>query len=224
MTKKIKRKEKKEEKTEQLSIPVYNSKGKEVEVADLAKGVFSEKVHKAAIYQAVLEYNANQRQGTVSTKTISEVSGGGRKPWAQKGTGRARHASIRSPLWPGGGIIFGPHPRDHHYNIPKKIKRLAVVSSLNSKVKDKDLICLDALKVDEPKTRKFKEILKALKLKGRTLFIVDSIDDNVIRSSRNLQEVRLRNYTDFNIMDILTSDKVVILKAALDKLTERLKG
>ncbi len=218
-------KAKKEKKEEVLgtSLPVYNSKGKEVETIELAKEIFDGKVNKGVLYHAVRSYNANQRQGTASTKTISEVSGGGKKPWAQKGTGRARAGSIRSPLWRGGGITFGPHPRDYHYKIPKKVKRLALVSALNSKWLEKNLIIIDSLSVDEPKTKKFKEILDALKLKGKTLFIVDMIDDKVARAASNLKEVKLKNCQDFSTADLLLSDKVVLSKAALNKLPERLK-
>lgn len=205
------------------SVPVYDAKGKEVETVDLGTEIFDGKVHQGALHQAVVTYNANQRQGTASTKTISEVSGGGRKPWAQKGTGRARHASIRSPLWPGGGIIFGPHPRDHHISIPKKVKRMALISSLNSKLREKALVGISSLTVTEPKTKRFREILDALKLTGKTLFIVDAIDDKVYLASRNLREVALRTVHNFNIMDVLSNEKIVITRVALDKLIERLK-
>ena len=219
----VKTKKTKKEEALSTTLPVYNSKGKEVETVELSKGIFSGIINKAVVYQAVRSYNANQRQGTASTKTISEVSGGGKKPWAQKGTGRARAGSTRSPLWRGGGVIFGPHPRDYHYDIPKKMKTLALMSGLNSKWMENSLIVIDALTVDEPKTKVFKKIMDALKLKGKTLFIVDMIDDKVARASRNLSEVRLKNYKDFCTVDLLSNDKVVMSKAALKKLPERLK-
>ncbi len=219
----VKTKKAKKEEALSTALPVYNSKGKEVETVELSKGIFNGTVNKGVLYQAVRSYNANQRQGTAATKTISEVSGGGKKPWAQKGTGRARAGSIRSPLWRGGGVTFGPHPRDYHYDIPKKMKSLALMSGLNSKWMDRDLVIIDSLVVDEPKTKRFKEIMGALKLKGKTLFIVDTIDQNVARASRNLREVRLKNYKDFSTVDLLSSDKVVMSKAALKMLPERLK-
>ena|SRR3989338_2037513 len=219
----MKKTDKKKEEKVAAVVPIYNSKGKEVETFDLDKDIFDGRVNKKVIYQAVNAYNANRRQGTASTKTISEVSGGGKKPWAQKGTGRARHASIRSPLWPGGGKIFGPHPRDYRCSIPKKMSRLALVSCLNSKVNEKNLIGIDSLSMDAPKTKNFKAILEALKLKGKILFILDSLEENVRLAARNLGGVNLKGVKDFNAMDLLVSDKVVVSKAALSKLPERLK-
>jgi len=206
------------------SVPFFDAKGKQTEMVDLGTEVFDGKIHQGALHQAVVTHNANRRQGTASTKTTSEVSGGGRKPWMQKGTGRARHASIRSPLWPGGGIIFGPHPRDHHISIPRKIKQLALISSLNAKLKEKAIVGIESLHVSEPKTKRFKEILDALKIAGRVLFITDAIDDKVYLASRNLSEVALRTVNNFNIMDVLSSEKIVITRAAIGKLVERLKA
>jgi large subunit ribosomal protein L4 len=214
---------KKEEDVFKAHLPIYNSEGKEVETLELDKGIFTGQVHKAALYQMVVAYNANQRQGTSSTKTISEVSGGGKKPWMQKGTGRARHGTIRSPLWRHGGIIFGPHPRDYHYQVPKKIRRLALISALNSKLREKNLVGIDALRMEEPKTKHFRALLGALKLTGKTLFIVGSIEEKVALASRNMREVALRDYKNFNVMDLLLSEKVVIAKEAVNKLQERLR-
>lgn len=210
-------------KTKELSIPIFNSKGKEVEKYTLDKGLFTGEVNKKVLYQAILMYNANQRQGTASTKTRGEVSGGGKKPWRQKGTGRARAGSIRSPLWRGGGVVFGPHPRDFHYDIPKRIKTEAFLSSLNSKFVEDRILCIDSLDIDEPKTKHFKQVVDALRLKGKSLFILDDIDEKVKRASRNLQNVRIRNYRDFNTLDVLLCDNIVFLKRALEKLQERFK-
>jgi len=207
----------------EFSIPVYNAKGKEVGTFAFDKKIFDGSVNKKILYQAVIMYNANRRQGTASTKSRGEISGGGKKPWRQKGTGRARAGSSRSPLWRGGGTIFGPLPRDFHYDIPKKMKRLAFLSSLNSKLNENKVVGIDAVVIDEPKTKKVKDILKALKLAGRSLFVVDNIDNNVRLASRNLQEVRLRDYKDFNTMDVLTCDTMVLSKAALEKLPERFR-
>jgi large subunit ribosomal protein L4 len=168
-------------------------------------------------------YSANQRQGTASTKTRGEVSGGGKKPWRQKGTGRARAGSTRSPLWRGGGKIFGPHPRDHHYDIPKKVKRLAFLSSLNSKLNENRIKCIEALAIEEPKTKRFRQVIDALKLKGRSLFVVDALNENIKRASHNIAEVSVKGYRDFNTMDVLGCDDLVISKAALEKLPERIK-
>jgi len=203
------------------SIPLFNMTGKEIGKFQLDKDLFNGKVDKGVLYQAVRMYEANQRQGNASTKTRGDVSGGGKKPWRQKGTGRARAGSTRSPLWRHGGSVFGPHPRDYYYQIPKKVKRLALLSVLNSKMNDEKLIGMEDLAIQEPKTKKLKAILNALKLKGKTLFVLDKADDNVTRAAANLQEVSLRNYRDFNTMDVLRCDTMVLSKVALEKLTER---
>lgn len=208
----------------EFSIPIYNSNGERHGNFSLHKKIFTGKVDKAILYQAVLMYNANQRQGTASTKTRGDVSGGGKKPWRQKGTGRARAGSIRSPLWRGGGVIFGPHPRDFHYSLPKKMKRLAFLSSINSKLNENKVIAIDSVAIEEPKTKRFLAILDALKLKGKSLFVLDTIDEKIIMASRNLEEVVIRNYKDFNTMDVLSCDNLVMSKIALEKLPERIMG
>lgn len=219
---------KKEKKTDKVnkasSIPVFNLKGKEVEKFELNKELFTGEVNKDVLYQFVRMYNANQRRGTASTKTRGEVSGGGKKPWRQKGTGRARAGSSRSPLWRGGGKVFGPHPRDFHYDIPKKIKKLALLSSLNSKISDEKLIGIESVILSQPKTKEFQAIIDALKLEGRSLFVLDSVDENIKRASRNIQGVILKNYKDFNPVDVLKSNTVIMSKAALEKIPERFKA
>ena len=207
----------------ETSLPVYDMNGKEVERFQLNKELFTGKVHKSALYQAVRMYNANKRAGTASTKTRGDVSGGGKKPWRQKGTGRARAGSSRSPLWRHGGTIFGPHPRDFHYDLPWKVKRLALLSSLNSKLTDNKWIGVSAVDIKEPKTKKFQAVMDALKLKGKSLFIVEDINENLKRSSRNIAGVCVKNYRDFNTVDVLTCDTLVMSKTALEKLPERLK-
>ena len=205
------------------AIPVFDLKGKEIEKFQLDKELFTGKVNKGALYQAVLMYNAAKRQGNASTKTRGDVSGGGKKPFRQKGTGRARAGSTRSPLWRHGGSVFGPHPRFYRYDIPKKLKRLAFLSSLNSKVNENRMIGISDIKVPEPKTRAFKAIVGALKLNGKSLFVVESLDVDVERASRNLAEVKVKNYKDFNTMDVLGCDNLVVSKPALQKLSERLR-
>src|SRR3989338_1116356 len=185
------------------TVPMYDSKGKEVAKFELDKGLFTGEVNKGVLYQFLRMYNANQRQGNASTKTRSDVSGGGKKPWRQKGTGRARAGSSRSPLWRGGGKVFGPHPRDFHYDIPKKIKKIALLSSLNSKILDEKLIGIDSIVLAEPKTKQFQAIVDALKLEGRSLFVLDTVDEKTKRASRNIESVTLRNYKDFNPVDVL---------------------
>lgn len=203
------------------TVPVFDLKGKEIEKFQLDKELFTGKVNKGALYQAVLMYNAAKRQGNASTKTRGDVSGGGKKPFRQKGTGQARAGSTRSPLWRHGGSIFGPHPRLYRYDIPKKLKRLAFLSSINSKLSEKKMIGLSDVKVAEPKTKAFKAILEALKLDGKSLFVVASMDVNVARASRNLSKVQVLNYKDFNTMDVLGCDNLVVSKVALQKLHER---
>jgi large subunit ribosomal protein L4 len=205
------------------SVPIFNSKGKEVGKFELDKELFTGEVNKGALYQFVRMYNANQRRGTASTKTRGDVSGGGKKPFRQKGTGRARAGSTRSPLWRGGGKVFGPHPRDFHYDIPKKVKKVALLASLNSKVVDEKLIGIDAIELAEPKTKQFQAIVNALKLEGRSLFVLDAIDEKVKRASRNIADVTLKNYKDFNPVDVIHCNTLVMSKVALEKIPERLK-
>lgn len=206
-------------------VPIYNSKGKEVEKFQLNKEIFSGDVNNAVLYQAVVMYNANQRRGTACTKTRGDVSGGGKKPFRQKGTGRARAGSTRSPLWRHGGTIFGPHPRDFHYALPKKIVRVALLSSINSKLNEEKLIGIDSISIADAKAKSFMGMVNALKLTGaKLLFIFDDIDDKTLRAARNIESVAMRSYREFNAMDILVSDNVVMTKKALEKLPERFKG
>ena len=206
----------------ELSIPIYDLKGKHVEHYKLDKAIFDGSVNKGLLYQVLLMYNANKRQGTADTKTRGEVSGGGKKPWRQKDTGRARAGSNRSPLWRGGGVIFGPHPRDYHYDLPKKIKRLAFISSLNAKAGDNKWIGVETLKIDEPKTKKFRAIVDALKIAGKSLFVLEDLDDNIRLASRNLLGVTVRNYRDFNTLDVMQCDTLVMSRGAIEKLPERI--
>jgi large subunit ribosomal protein L4 len=215
------KKAKTSEKKDFSSIPMFNSKGKEVGKFELSKELFTGTVNKGVIYQAMLMYNANQRRGTASTKTRGDVSGGGKKPFRQKGTGRARAGSTRSPLWRGGGKIFGPHPRDFHYTLPKKVTRLALLSSLISKINEDKFIGIEAVDIQEPKTKHFQAIINALKLKGKSLFVMDIIDDKAKKASRNIESLSLKNYKDFNMIDVLKSDTVVMSKLALEKISER---
>ncbi len=205
------------------TLPVYNTKGEEVERIELNKEVFTGEVNKPLLHQAVRMYEANKRSGTASTKTMAYVRGGGKKPWRQKGTGRARAGSIRSPLWRGGGIIFGPHPRDYYYSIPNKAKRLALLSALNAKVNDNEFTILSELKVATSKTKDFMSILKGLKVDSckRLLILVDKIEPNIIRSSKNIPGVIVKGFDAISTYDLLRSHRVVTTKAGLEKLMER---
>lgn len=201
-------------------VAIYNIKGEQVGDLELADGVFGVEVNKAVMHQAVLAYLANQRSGTASTKTRTEVSGGGRKPWRQKGTGRARHGSIRSPIWKGGGVVFGPHPRSYRMEMPKKMKRLAIKSALSSKVKDGELIVLDSLQMDAPKTREMVQILTNLKTGRRVLIVLETPSENVIKSARNIPGVKTVNANQLNVYDILNNDNLVITRDAVAKVEE----
>ena len=205
-----------------ITLPVYDMQGKEVEKINLNPDVFDGKVNEATIYQAVVMYQANRRRGSASTKTRGEVRGGGRKPWRQKGTGRARAGTIRSPLWRGGGIIFGPHPRDYSYSIPKKIQRLALKSSLNSKLNDNDLLVIDEIKIDKPKTKEFVSFLASFKIADKSLVVLESLDSNIDRSSRNIPIVTTKRFQDVNTYDILNHKKLILTNKSLDGLVERI--
>ena len=205
------------------TFPVLNIDGKETGSIDLPDKIFGEPVNADVLHQAVVMYQACLRQGTADTKDRSEVSGGGKKPWRQKGTGRARHGSTRSPLWVKGGIIFGPHPRDFSYSIPKKIKKAALRESLNAKFQDKNLFCIDDITNAPGKTKEFAGALKALNIKEKTLAMFDGSDPNVTRVSRNISCLTLVSSRDANAYDILKHKKILVTRTALKKLLERIK-
>ena len=203
---------------------MVKSATKKTEKQEAPSGIFDGKVNKAVLYQVITMYQANKRQGTHSTKTREQVSGGGRKPWRQKGTGRARAGSNRSPLWRGGGTIFGPHPRDYSYTVPQKIRIEALKSSLNSKYNDKSLTVVESVTVDKPKTKEFKKLLDSLKIENKVLFVLDKIEADVKLASRNLKGVELKTAQDINALDVLSFDRLVVTKPALSILTKRLVG
>ncbi|MFH1063055.1 MAG: 50S ribosomal protein L4 [Candidatus Omnitrophota bacterium] len=206
-----------------FTLLVSNILGKEVGKVDLDEKVFDGKVNESLIHQVVVMYQANKRQGTSSTKTRANVSGGNSKPWRQKGTGRARVGSSRSPLWRKGGVVFGPHPRDYSYQLPKKIKKSALISTMNSRLNDNLVKVLDELKVNEGKTKEFVKIVEALKLERKVLFVCDNTQENVLRSSRNIKKVIIKRWESINALDVLMHDHVVITQKALENLTQRLK-
>lgn len=213
------------------SLPIYNIEGKEVEQVSLDEEIFDGEVNEDVLYQTVLMYRARARKGTASTKTRGEVSGGGRKPWRQKGTGRARVGSIRSPLWRGGGIVFGPHPRKYSYSLPNKIKILALKSSLNAKLKERSILILDNLSIEQPKTKVFAKILKNLrfflllnKKQPKTLLLLEKCDENIRRSTNNFNFLEINSAQDTNAMNILRAKLLVMTKAALAELIQRIKN
>jgi len=215
---------------EAITLPIYNTEGKEVGSVKLDTSVFDGSINTAVIYQAINAYRANQRSGLASTKTRGEVSGGGKKPWKQKGTGRARVGSIRSPLWRHGGVIFGPHPRDFSYKLPAKIKALALKSSLNAKVKDNNLVVLDNLAVSGTKTKEAAKIFSNLKLNPakekkdyRILLLLDKIDNNLGIALRNIGFLNVNVAGNTHAYEVMSHRKLVITKEGLSGLTNRLK-
>lgn len=206
------------------SIPLYDDLGKEAGKFDLDKEVFSGKVNFALMHQAVLMYQANKRRGTASTKVRDEVSGGGIKPWKQKGTGRARAGDIRSPLWRKGGVVFGPKPHDFGYSLPKGLRKNALISGMNAKIKSGGVLAIESIKLEEPKTKTFKALLDKLKLQGRTLFIDRDPSRPVRLSCRNIRLLTLKDVREFTVLDIFTNDHILFTKKALEALSERLKG
>jgi len=211
----------KEKKT--VVLPVLDVSGKEVEKLELSPRIFDGKVSTASIYRAVHNYLANRRQGTASTKTRSNVSGGGKKPWRQKGTGRARVGSTRNPLWRHGGVVFGPHPRDFGYSLPKKIKQLSLRSIINNRALENNIVVLNSLVLSDCKTKTFINILKKLKMKDGALLVINSMDDNIRLATRNIPNVGLRDANSVNTYDILSFKKMLVTKDALRILTERIK-
>ncbi|MBO6148519.1 MAG: 50S ribosomal protein L4 [Lachnospiraceae bacterium] len=201
------------------SIKVYNMAGEEVGTMELSEELFGAKINENLVHQAVLQYLANNRQGTQKAKTRGEVSGGGRKPWKQKGTGHARQGSIRSPQWRHGGVVFAPTPRDYSFKMNKKEKRIALKSAFTSRVQDNKFIVLDELKMEEIKTRKFKEVLDAFKVK-KAMVILDSVDMNVILSARNLPDVKTFQINTINTYEIMKYSTVIATKQAVQMLEE----
>jgi len=204
-------------------LNVVDIKGQKAASVELPKEQFGVHVQEAVIHQAVVMYNANNRQGTVSTKTRSEVSGGGKKPWAQKGTGRARQGSTRSPLWKKGGIAFGPKPRDFSYSVPKKVRVAALRESLNAKFLGNSLVCVDQLEVLSGKTKEFAAILKNLKVQGRTLAVLDGTNEKTLLASRNIPRLTLARALDVNASDIMNNKNVLVTKEALKTLLKRIQ-
>ena len=201
------------------NVSVYNIEGKEVGSIELNDAVFGVEVNEHLVHMAVVNQLANNRQGTQSAKTRSEVSGGGRKPWRQKGTGHARQGSTRSPQWTGGGVVFAPKPRDYSFKMNKKEKRIALLSALSSKVADNKIVVLDAFNLDEVKTKKFAEVMSNLKV-DKALVVIEGENKNVVLSGRNIPTVKVSATNDINTYDVLKYETLVVTKAAVEKLEE----
>lgn len=201
-------------------VAVVNSEGTEVGKVALSQEVFQVAPNASLMHGAVVQHLANLRQGTADTKTRTEVRGGGKKPWRQKGTGRARQGSIRAPHWPGGGVVFGPHPRDYTIEMPKKMRRLAIRSALSVKLAEGEIIVLDELKMDTISTSTLVAILEKIGVKGKTLLVLGEADETIKRSSRNVPWVALRIAPSVSTYDLLNADTVLFLKDALAKIEE----
>ncbi|MCI8791146.1 MAG: 50S ribosomal protein L4 [Lachnospiraceae bacterium] len=201
------------------SVSVYNMEGKEVGTIELNDAVFGVEINEHLVHMAVVQQLANKRQGTQKAKTRGEVSGGGRKPWRQKGTGHARQGSTRSPQWKGGGVVFAPVPRDYSFKMNKKEKRAALKSALTSKVQDNKLIVLDELKLDEIKTKKFVAVMNNLKVEKGLVVIADN-DKNVVMSARNLADIDTALANMINTYDVMKAKTVVLTKDAVAKIEE----
>ncbi len=201
------------------NVSVYNIEGKEVGSIELNDAVFGVEVNEHLVHMAVVNQLANNRQGTQSAKTRSEVSGGGRKPWRQKGTGHARQGSTRSPQWTGGGVVFAPKPRDYSFKMNKKEKRIALLSALSSKVADNKIVVLDAFNLDEVKTKKFAEVMSNLNV-DKALVVIEGENKNVVLSGRNIPTVKVSATNEINTYDVLKYETLVVTKAAVEKLEE----
>lgn len=201
-------------------VALLKQDGSNVGEIELNDAVFGIEPNTHVLHEAVVMQRASLRQGTHAVKNRSEVRGGGRKPWRQKGTGRARQGSIRSPQWVGGGTVFGPTPRSYSYKLPKKVRRLALKSALSSKVKEESLFVLEAITMDAPKTKEIVNILNGLKVEEKALVVLSEKDETVARSANNLQNVKVLTVEELNVLDLLTHDKLIITKDAAEKAGE----
>ncbi|WP_127849290.1 50S ribosomal protein L4 [Lacticaseibacillus hulanensis] len=202
------------------NVTLYKQDGSENGTVELNDAIFAIEPNENVVFDAILMQRASLRQGTSKVKNRHEVSGGGRKPWRQKGTGRARQGSIRSPQWRGGGIVFGPHPRSYSYKLPKKVRRLALKSVLSEKVAESALVAVDAFSFDAPKTKDFAKSLKSLNAEGKTLVVLEAGNDNAALAARNLPNVKVVDAEGINVLDIVNAKKLVVTQAALQKIEE----
>ena len=202
------------------NVQVVDMQGKKVSAVDLADSIFGIEPNAAVMHMMVVSYLANQRQGTQSALTRSEVSGGGHKPWRQKGTGRARQGSTRSPQWYHGGIVFAPKPRDYRFSVNKKVRRLAMKSAFSSKAQADEIIVIDKVALDEIKTAKIAAMLSAVGSEKKALIVLPEVDEKVIKSARNIEGVKTAQVNELNVYDILNAGKLIIAKDALTKIEE----
>lgn len=201
-------------------VALYKQDGSQNGEVQLNDEIFGIEPNQSVIFDAIIMQRASLRQGTSAVKNRSAVRGGGRKPWRQKGTGRARQGSIRSPQWRGGGVVFGPNPRSYSYKLPKKVRRLAIKSVLSEKVSDDNFVVVDALKLDSPKTKEFKSILSGLNVNEKTLLVVEPENETVQQSARNLSNVSVVKADNISVLDVTSNVKVVITQSALNHIEE----
>ncbi len=201
-------------------VSVVSQTGSAVGDIELNDAIFGIEPNQAVLFEAIVQQQASLRQGNHKVKTRAEVAGGGRKPWRQKGTGRARQGSIRSPQWRGGGIVFGPSPRSYSYKMPKKVRRLALLSALSTKVAAQELIVLDNLAFDAPKTKSFVKVLEDLSITKKALFVTADLEESVALSAQNLQGISVVAATGINVLDLVGHDQLVMTKAAIEKVEE----
>ena len=202
------------------SISVVDMEGKNVGTIELADSIFGIEPNAAVMHEMVVNYLAAQRQGTQSALTRSEVSGGGKKPWRQKGTGRARQGSTRAPQWTHGGVVFAPKPRSYRFTVNKKVRRLAMKSAFSTKAAANEIVVVDTIALDEYKTKKIAAMLKAIEVEKKALIVLDSVDSKVIKSAANIPGVKTAQVNTLNVYDILNADKLVIAKGAVSKIQE----
>lgn len=201
-------------------VALFNQDGKNVGEIELQDAVFGIEPNNKVLFDAIIMQRAAMRQGTSKVKNRSEVRGGGRKPWRQKGTGRARQGSIRSPQWRGGGVVFGPVPRSYSYKLPKKVRRLAIKSALSTKVQDNSIVVLEALSFDAPKTKEMVAVLKNLTVERKALVVTADLNENVALSARNIPGVTVVAANGLSVLDVMNHDKLVITKDAVEKVEE----
>lgn len=201
-------------------VALFNQSGSQVGEIELNDSVFGVEPNQHVLFEAIVMQRASLRQGTHKVKGRSEVSGGGRKPWRQKGTGRARQGSIRSPQWRGGGTVFGPVPRSYSYKFPKKVRRLAIKSALSSKVLEENILVLESLAFDAPKTKDFKAVLNGLSVDKKALIVTTDVEENVALSARNIPGVTVVSANGINVLDVVSHDKLIMTKAAVEKVEE----
>lgn len=201
-------------------VTLFDQKGSNVGEIELAESIFGIEPNQSVLFEAIVMQRASLRQGNHKVKNRSEVAGGGRKPWRQKGTGRARQGSIRSPQWRGGGTVFGPTPRSYSYKLPKKVRRLALKSALATKVQEANILVLESLSFEAPKTKEFVAFLNGLSVDTKALIVTDVIDENVALSARNIPGVTVIDAAGVNVLDLVSHDKLIITKSAVEKVEE----